>query len=123
MSNPDTLCPDDVDGWIIYSPYRPLTRGAREALKPYGPQRSLSEDETEGHGGVVLEERPPQSVLDEHELRVHEHPDEVWKNDRDETVEIYVAADTVVVDGRTTEMDAETAQQQSRAQDRFTRVD
>lgn len=110
------------DGYVVRSPNRPLTRSARRALAEYEIIDDVESDTAGRNGGVITADRPPQEVLDTHELYVDEPPDEVWTTG-DTRIEIYIAADRVVVDGRDTPTDVDTAQKKCRSQARFTRVD
>lgn len=113
----------NVDGFVVRSPNRPLTRSARRALSEYEIIDDVESDSAGRNGGVVTADRPPQELLDTHELYVDEQPDEVWTTDTDTRIEIYLDADRVVVDGRDTPTDIDTAQEKCRSQARFTRED
>lgn len=72
----------------IVSPNRPLTRNARDALKPYGI-RSRDDPQEPGRQTVVeLERRPPTSLREQHELTVDEPPVAAFDTGQ-ETVRIF----------------------------------
>lgn len=88
---------EDGEPVTVVSYNRPLTRGARKALKPSG---IISEDAVNDFGRwtvVELETEPPEDVLDRHELRVEREPDAVFATDSGERVEVY--PDVVEVNG------------------------
>lgn len=112
---------DDADGYVIRSPFRPLTRAARRALQDYEIERELAADETGRNGGVVVTERPPAELLEQHELRLVEAPDEVWTHDDGSRVTIYETAERVEVDGREAAMDVAEAKRRCRQEEAFQR--
>jgi len=89
----------EADTTTIVSRYHPLTRGARRALQEYG----IVSEETVREAGlqtvVEVESRPPEDVLDEHDLTVDEDPDDVYLADNGDRVEIYDGRGSVFVDG------------------------
>ena len=115
--------PEDGAGVVVRSPYRPLTRAARRALAEYGIHRDVEAGADGRGGGVVVAERPPGSVLEQHELEIDEPPDMVWAADGGEEIAVYRAAGRVEVDGRAVGMDVEAAVARCRSEARFERVD
>jgi hypothetical protein len=112
---------EDPDGYVIRSPFRPVTRMARRALQDYEIERELAANETGRNGGVVVAERPPAELLEQHELRLVEAPDEVWSHDNGSRVTIYEAAERVEVDGRDAAMDVAEAKRRCRQEEAFQR--
>lgn len=58
----------------VISPNRPLTRGARDALKEFEILDESSPREAGRQTEVELKNRPPRHILDEHELVIDELP-------------------------------------------------
>jgi len=114
--------PESTDGTIVISPYRPLTRSARDALAPYTILERFEPEGSGRGGGVVTRDRPPESLLDTHELTIKEPPDEVWETDHGKRIELYETPDRVVVAGLDANIDTDTAKDKCRTQDRFTRL-
>lgn len=107
MSINDTDDSDDTDGYVIRSPYRPMTRGARKALKEYDVLREISGNDRMNRGnGVVVAELPPEDLLEKHELEIDRDPDVVFQvPSPSSTVEIYTDPDKVLDGGVDTSMD------------------
>ena len=112
---------EDPDGYVVRSPFRPVTRAARRALQDYEIERELAANKTGRNGGVVVAERPPAELLEQHELRLVEAPDEVWSHDNGSRVTIYEAAERVEVDGREAAMDVAEAKRRCRQEEAFQR--
>lgn len=83
---------------------RPLTRSARRALEEYGIEATEHPDEANRWSVVDVDERPPDDVLEQHELRIERgEPNRRYESDHGEAVEIY--DDIVLVDGRENPID------------------
>lgn len=127
-STPDSIAPET---YPIRSPYRPLPRAAREALADTATiLEELDADETGRNGGVIVDERPPEGLLDEYELEIdlplHEanahkidaNYESIWQSPENDLVVIY--PDRVEVNGREYDLDPDSARE--RAEDRMERL-
>lgn len=114
----------DEDSHVVRSPFRPLTRAARRALAEYDVLAELDAPDGDAprNNGVRVRERPSNSLLEQHELRIIEDPDDVWVADSGEHVEVYADAERVTVDGRDVSMSTAEVRERCREQDRFERV-
>lgn len=112
---------DEADVVTVISPFRPLTRGARDALQPFDILEERSIREAGRQTEVDVAERPPDEVLEEHELIVDEDPLEVWETESGERIEIFETA--VIAEGVETTLSPEEAAERVRQEDRFSRVD
>lgn len=81
----------------VVSYNRPLTRSARKDLKKFGIVEIESINEFGHWTEIELEERPPDDILDRHELKLDREPDRIFETENGEVVEIY--DDQVLVDG------------------------
>jgi len=113
----------EAESHVVRSPYRPLTRDARAALRECGVVGWLPPLDGKRNNGALVRTRPDDDVLEEHELIVKEGPDEVWEDEHGVRVEIYHEKGKVTVGGVEEPADAGGAREACREQDRFTRVD
>jgi hypothetical protein len=124
---------DVPEQYPIRSPYRPLTRSAEHALRHEIDATVIGELEDHEEGGVnglVLDERPPHDLLEEHELEIDLPPhqaradeidsdaESVWQTDDGELVVIY--PDRTTIGDREYEIPAEEATE--RAETEFNRL-
>lgn len=127
-STPDSIAPET---YPIRSPYRPLPRAAREALADTATiLEELEADETGRNGGVIVDERPPEDLLEEYELEIdlplhkaNAHKidasyESIWRSPENDLVVIY--PDLVEVNGREYDLDPDSARE--RAEDRMERL-
>lgn len=98
----------DADSeYVIRSPYRPLTRNARDALEEFNILRDVDAEDDMGRGnGVVVANLPPEDVLEKHELEIDRDPDVVFLPSKiDTTVEVYTDPEAVYDGATETSMD------------------
>lgn len=118
--NPDA---DDDQGRRLHrvvSPWRPIPLTAQLDLEDYGLV-STDRPPIEGIEGVAfLEERPPEDLLDEHDLRLVADEWELWRGPDGRIVE--VDDDRVVIDGVETDADPDGARTHVR-EEPFERID
>jgi len=125
---PGSLTPET---YPIRSPYRPLPRAARQALSDAVTiVDELEGDESGRNGGVIVDERPPEDVLEKYELeidlplhkanahKIDANYESIWRSPENELVVIY--PDRVEVSGREYDLDPASARQ--RAEDRMERL-
>lgn len=115
----------DMDKTVeIRSPYRPLTRAARRALQDaVDVIEEIESDNSGRNAGVIVDERPPEELLNQHELEVVRDPVVEYETDSGEHVEVYTDPDAVKVDGlKGSDGTAEEAVEKAEESDRFTRV-
>jgi hypothetical protein len=107
----------------IRSPYRPLTRGARRALQDAVTViEELESDERGRNGGVIVDERPPEDVLEDHELEVVRDPVVEYETEGGKPIEIYTDPDAVMIGPNEASMSPAAAVEKAEDSDRFTRT-
>ncbi|PSQ15102.1 hypothetical protein BRD00_15200 [Halobacteriales archaeon QS_8_69_26] len=98
----------------VVSTDRPIPLTAQMALEEYGLVRT---ERPEGGGPVevaYLRRRPPDELLDEHDLRATTVHRELWRDHDDRLVE--VRPETVLIDGTPTDIDPEEAREEARTE-------
>lgn len=99
--------PESQTEHVIRSPYRPLTRNARDALEDFNILRDVDAEDDMGRGdGVVVAELPPKDLLEKHELEIDREPDVIFEPSKiDTVVEVYTDPDAVYDGATETTMD------------------
>lgn len=95
----ETRTPEHIDGVVIRSPMRPLTRSARRDIEAVvNIVTELDSDENSRNGGFVTDERPPDDILEQNELTVDREPAVVYNTDGGRTIEVYTDPNKIVKD-------------------------
>lgn len=84
------------NGFAVISPYRPLTRTARNDLKEYTIIDTIvSTDNMNRGNGVRVETQPPADLLEKHELQLDHPPAVVYESERGEKTFIFLIPEQV----------------------------
>lgn len=104
----------------IRSPYRPLTRTARQALEQYDIIDDLPPTDGRRNNGVVVKQRPPEELLVTHELEIDHDPVVIATTDHDDIVRIYHDPGSVTVNGIENNISPEEAVKHAQQRDNWT---
>lgn len=111
---------DVIEFALVTSPYRPFPLEAKRRLRECADTVVFGDSESTARRGetAYLTELPSDDLVERFELDIPRDPEERWKTDRGETINIY--PDRVVANGTEQNLDPADAQARVRSTDRFT---
>lgn len=111
---------DVIEFALVTSPYRPFPLEAKRRLRECADTVVFGDGESTDHRGetAYLTDLPSHDLVERFELHIPRDPEERWKTDRGETINIY--PDRVIANGTEQNLDPADAQARVRSSDRFT---